>query len=38
MYIAPEVIRKEGYGPAVDIWSTAIIMYKLLKAGQHPFL
>ncbi len=38
MYIAPEVIRKEGYGPGVDIWSTAIIMYKLLKQGNHPFL
>lgn len=38
MYIAPEVVQKEGYGPPVDIWSTAIIMYKLFKLGKHPFL
>ena len=31
MYIAPEIIKKEGYGPAVDIWATAIIMYKLFN-------
>ena len=38
MYIAPEVIRKEGYGPGVDIWATAIILYKLFKSNKHPFL
>ena len=38
MYIAPEIIKKEGYGPVVDIWSTAIILYKLCMMGKHPFL
>ena len=33
MYIAPEVISKEGYGSAIDVWSTAVIMYRLLKLG-----
>lgn len=26
-YIAPEVIEKTGYGPAVDMWACGVVMY-----------
>ncbi|XP_008307444.1 phosphorylase b kinase gamma catalytic chain, skeletal muscle/heart isoform isoform X2 [Cynoglossus semilaevis] len=41
-YLAPEIIecsmdaKHEGYGTAVDIWSSGVIMYTLL-AGSPPF-
>ena len=36
-YIAPEVIRKEGYSFEVDIWSLGIVVYTLL-VGRAPFI
>ncbi|XP_066936599.1 microtubule-associated serine/threonine-protein kinase 3-like isoform X2 [Clytia hemisphaerica] len=35
-YIAPEVILRKGYGPAVDYWSLGIILYEFL-IGVTPF-
>lgn len=35
-YAAPEVLRKEPYGPACDLWSLGCISYALL-CGALPF-
>jgi cGMP-dependent protein kinase len=35
-YMAPEVIKNKGYGPAADIWSAGIVFYELLS-GRVPF-
>ena len=35
-YAAPEVLRKEPYGPSCDLWSLGCITYALL-CGALPF-
>jgi serine/threonine protein kinase len=36
-YIAPEILRDEGYyGFAVDIWSSGVVLYAMLY-GTVPF-
>mmetsp|Transcript_1618 Transcript_1618/g.2723 ORF Transcript_1618/g.2723 Transcript_1618/m.2723 type:complete len:453 (+) Transcript_1618:357-1715(+) len=35
-YVAPEVLRDDVYGPAVDLWSVGVMMHILLS-GKYPF-
>ena len=35
-YMAPEVIRKEPYGPSADWWSFGVLAYDMM-VGQPPF-
>jgi len=35
-FVAPEVLRKEPYGPPVDMWSCGVILWNMLT-GKYPF-
>lgn len=37
-YRAPEMLWAEEYGAAVDIWSTGIVLVKILTAEYPKFL
>jgi len=36
LYMAPEIIKKEVYCEAVDIWALSVIAY-MLVSGEAPF-
>jgi len=36
VYIAPEVFKKELYGPPCDCWSLGVLLY-ILVSGIFPF-
>jgi hypothetical protein len=36
VYWAPELLRLEKYGTAVDLWALGVCMYELVT-GEHPF-
>lgn len=35
-YVAPEVVRREPYGPPVDMWACGVVLYVMLS-GRMPF-
>jgi len=35
-FMAPEILMKQEYHKAVDIWSVGVVMYILISGGQHP--
>ena len=30
-YMAPEMVKKEGYGPAADVWSCGVVLFQCLS-------
>lgn len=35
-YVAPEIVNREPYGPAVDMWACGVVLYIMLS-GKMPF-
>lgn len=35
-YVAPEVVKREKYGPPVDMWAVGVLLYIMLS-GKMPF-
>ncbi|KAI0565303.1 Calcium-dependent protein kinase [Gracilaria domingensis] len=35
-YVAPEVVRRQPYGPPVDMWACGVVLYVMLS-GRMPF-
>ncbi|OSX70770.1 hypothetical protein BU14_0672s0009 [Porphyra umbilicalis] len=35
-YVAPEIVKREPYGPAVDMWACGVVLYIMLS-GKMPF-
>jgi calcium/calmodulin-dependent protein kinase I len=35
-YVAPEVVKREEYGPAIDLWACGVLLYIMLS-GKMPF-
>lgn len=36
LYMAPEILKYEPYGPKVDLWSTGAVLYEM-AVGRPPF-
>ena len=35
-FVAPEVLKRQGYDAACDVWSLGVLLYTMV-AGQTPF-
>lgn len=36
IYMAPEIVNKQTYGPPVDIWAAGVLLF-ILIANEPPF-
>ena len=36
-YMSPQILQKENYSYKCDVWSTGVILFKMLT-GEHPFI